>query len=153
MNWTWPWRANLKRENESLLIKLQAVENNAIRTSYINIKIDKRQQNSKCSSCVHKNEIVNYIISWCSKPAEKKFKSKHDWVGKVIMWELCITLRFDQAEKWYMHKPESVRENEMYKIFCNFDGWFLCLMAYQPLQVIQCQSHSPRRTVVVLFNL
>ena len=30
--------------------------------------------------------------------------------------------------------------------------WFLCLMVYQPLQVIQCQSHSPRRTVVVLFN-
>ena len=25
-------------------------------------------------------------------------------------------------------------------------------MAYQPLLVIQCQSHSPRRTELVLFN-
>ena len=30
---------------------------------------------------------------------------------------------------------------------------FLCLMAYQPLWVIQYQSHPCRRTMVVLFNL
>ena len=29
--------------------------------------------------------------------------------------------------------------------------WFLCLMAYQPLWVIQCQRH-PCRTVMVQFN-
>ena len=30
-------------------------------------------------------------------------------------------------------------------------NWFSCLMAYQPLWVIQCQIH-PCRTVVVSFN-
>ena len=31
--------------------------------------------------------------------------------------------------------------------------WFLCLMVYQPLWVIQCQNHSSQRTIVVIFNL
>ena len=30
--------------------------------------------------------------------------------------------------------------------------WFLCLMAYKPSWLIQCQHHPYRRTVVVLSN-
>ena len=30
--------------------------------------------------------------------------------------------------------------------------WFLCLMAYQSLKVIQCLSHPSRKTAVGLFN-
>ena len=37
-------KGNLKRETESILI---ATQNNAIRTNYIKVKIDKTQQNSK----------------------------------------------------------------------------------------------------------
>ena len=36
---------------------------------------------------------------------QKKLKSKRDWVGKMIHWELY---------KWYMNKLESVLANEMY---------------------------------------
>ena len=33
----------------------------------------------------------------------------------MINWELCKELKFRHANKWYMHNPESVQENEMHK--------------------------------------
>ena len=43
----------------------------------------------------------------------------HDWAGQVIHWELSKILKFDF--KWYLHKPESVLVNEVYKILCDFE--------------------------------
>ena len=40
---------------------------------------------------------VNVIISECSKVAQKEYKSKHEWVGKVIRKELCKKLKFDHT--------------------------------------------------------
>ena len=45
---------------------------------------------------------------------------RYNWVGKVIYWELCKGLKFDQAQKWYIYKPESVLENRMYEILWDF---------------------------------
>ena len=81
----------------------------------IKAKIDDVPQNSKCKLYRDKDEIVNYIINKCSKLAQKKFKTRHDWVGKVIDQELCKRLKFDPTTKRYMHKTESVLENETHK--------------------------------------
>ena len=45
----------------------------------------------------------------------------HDWVGKVIHRELCKNFKFDHTNKWYMHNPESVLENETPKILLDFE--------------------------------
>ena len=29
-------------------------------------------------------ETINYIINKSSKPAQKEYQTRHDWVGKVI---------------------------------------------------------------------
>ena len=79
--WTWLRKGNLNRETESLLI---AAQDNAIRTNHINARIDKTQQNSKCRLCGDRDETINHIISECSKLAQKEYKARHDWVGKVI---------------------------------------------------------------------
>ena len=50
-----------------------------------------------------------------------KFKTRHDWVGKVIHWELCKRLKGDQTTKCYKHKSESVQENETHKILWDFE--------------------------------
>ena len=42
------------------------------------------QQNSKCRLCGDRDETINHIISECSKWAQKEYKARHDWVGKVI---------------------------------------------------------------------
>ena len=73
--------------------------------------------------------MVNHF-SECSKLAQTAYKTRHDWVEKVIHRELCKKIKFDPTTKWYMHKPESV-QNE---IVCDFQiqtdylipAWRLC---------------------------
>ena len=116
--WTWPRKGNFKRETESLLI---AAQNNAVRTNYIKARIDETQQNSKCRLCGDRDETINHIISECSKLAQKEYRTRHDWVGKVIHWEMCNKFKFDHKNKWYMHNPAAVLENDTHKLLWDFD--------------------------------
>ena len=81
----WLIKENLKRETESLLI---AAQNNVIRTNNIKARIDKTQQNSTCRLCGYRDKTINHIISEYSKLAQKECKTRHDWVRKVIHWEI-----------------------------------------------------------------
>ena len=68
------------------------------------------QQNSKCRLCGDRDETINNIISECIKLAQKEYKTRHEWVSKVIHWEICK--KFDHTNKWYMNNPASVLEND-----------------------------------------
>ena len=59
-------------------------------------------------------------MSECSKLAQKGYKTRHDWVGKVIHWELWEKLKFGQTNKGYMHNPTSVLDNDMHKLLLDF---------------------------------
>ena len=100
---------NLKRETKSLLI---TALNNSIRTNYITVKVDNAQQKSKSRLCGDKDETIYHQISEYSKLAQKDYKTRYDWAGKVVHWELYRILKFDYTTKWYLHKPESIRKNE-----------------------------------------
>ena len=39
----------------------------------------------------------------------------------MIHWELCKKFQFDNRNKWYMHNPESVLENETHKLLWDFE--------------------------------
>ena len=108
--WTWLRKGNFKRETESLLI---AAQNNPIRTNHIKAGIVKTQQNSKCRLCSDRDETINHIISECSKLAQKEYKTRHNWVGKVIYWEMCKKFKFDHTKKWYMHNPAPVQTDHL----------------------------------------
>ena len=116
--WTWLRKGNLTRETESLLI---TPKDNAIRTNHIKAKIDKTQQNSKFRLCGDRDETINHLISECSKLAQKEYKARHDWVGKVIHWEMCRKFQFDHTIKWYMHNPAPVLENDSHKLLWDFN--------------------------------
>ena len=49
--------------------------------------------------CGDRDETINNIISKFSKLASKKYKTRHEWVGKVIHWELCKKLKFDHGKE------------------------------------------------------
>ena len=98
-----------------------AAQNSAIRSNHIKARIDKTQQNSKCRLCGDRDETINHIISECNKLAQKEYKARHDWVGKVIHWEMCKNFLFDPANKWYMHIAEPVLENDTHKLLWDFD--------------------------------
>ena len=53
--------------------------------------------------------------------AHKKYRTKYDWVGKVIHWELCKKLKFDHTCKWYLHNPTSILQNNTHKFLWDFD--------------------------------
>ena len=100
---------------------LKTAQNNAKRTNYIKAKINNTQQNCKCRLCGDRNKTVNHIISECRKLAQKEYKTGHNWVMKVIHWELCKKLKFHHSTKRYMHKRESVLGNEMDKFLLHFE--------------------------------
>ena len=109
MNRTWLWRRNPQSENESILIAAQNID---LRINYIKVKNWNTQINGKCRFRGHRDETVNLIISECSKLSQKEYKTTHDWVGKVIHWELCKRLKLYHTHKWYIHEPESVLEKK-----------------------------------------
>ena len=111
----WLRKGNHKRETESLLI---AAQNKAIRSNYVKARIDKMQQNCKCRLCGDRDET---IISKCSKLAQKKYKTRLYWVVKVIHWEWCKKFKFAHTNKWYIHNPASVLENDMNELLWDFE--------------------------------
>ena len=115
---TWLRKGNFKIETESLLI---AAQDSAIRTNHNKARIDKTQQNSKCRLCGDRDETINHIISDCNKLAQRKYKARHDRVGKVIHWEMCKKFKFDHTNKWYMHNPAPVLENATHKLLWDFN--------------------------------
>ena len=57
------------------------------------------QQNTKCRLCGGRDENLNHIISECNKLAPKEYKTKHDWVDRVIHWDMCKKFKFDHINK------------------------------------------------------
>ena len=53
--------------------------------------------------------------------AQKKYKVRHDWVGKVIHWEMCRKFQFDHTNKWYMPHRAPVPENNSHKLLWDFN--------------------------------
>ena len=111
--WTWFQNGDLKRETESLI---RAAQNQSIRTNLVKVKIDKSQGDSLCRVRRIVDESIDHIVSGCSELVEKECKRRHDNLGKTAHWELARKFNFEAGDKWYEHEPESVLENEDYKI-------------------------------------
>ena len=79
------------------------------------------QRNSKCRLRGESDEMINDIISECGKLIQKEYKSRHDWVGKVIHSDMCKKFKFDHTNKWYMHNPTPVQRNYTRKLLWDFD--------------------------------
>ena len=78
-----------------------------------------KQRNSRL--CGDRDETINHIISECRKLAQKEYKARHDWVGKVIHWEMCRKFLFNHTNKWYMHNPAPVQEKDSHKLQWDFN--------------------------------
>ena len=80
-----------------------------------------QDRNSERRLCGDGDETINHIISECSKLAQKEYKTRHDCVGKVVHWEMCRKFQFDHTNKWYMHNPAPVLENDSHKLLWDFN--------------------------------
>ena len=97
-----------------------AAQNQSIRTNLVKAKTDKSQGDSVFRACRKVDESIDHLVSGCSKLAQKEYKRRHDNLGKIVHWKLDRKCNFEARDKWYEHKPESVLENEDYKILWDF---------------------------------
>ena len=65
--------------------------------------------------------LFQTILRLLEKLAQKEYQTRHDWVGKVISWEICRKFQFDHTNKWYMHNPTPVLENVSHKLLWDFN--------------------------------
>ena len=66
---------------------------------YFKARIDKTLLNSRCRLWGDRNEMINQFNSIQFRQSQMQYKTTQDWVGKVIHWELCKTLKFDDTNK------------------------------------------------------
>ena len=97
--------------------------------------------------------IIIIIISECSKYARKEYKARHDWVGRVIHWDMCKKLKFDHTNKWYMHNPAPVLENDTHKLLWNFDIQMDYLISAQRPDLIIINKKKKKRKSAKMSNL
>ena len=75
------------------------------------------------------------MISEYSKLTQKKYKTRLDWVGKMIQWELCKKFKFNYTARWYVHNPKSLRENETHKILRDLEIQWIHLITVRRLDL------------------
>ena len=68
----------------------------------------------------YSNNNINNNNNGCSKIAKKEYKRRHDNLGKIVHLKLTRKCSFEAGDKWYEHQPESLLENEDYKILWDF---------------------------------
>ena len=115
--WAWLQNGDLKKETESLIVPAQ---NQSIRTNLVKARIDKNQGDSLCRMYGKVDGSIDHIVSGCNKLAQKEYKRRHDNLGKIVNWKLARKCNLEAGDKWYEHEPESVLENEDYKILRDF---------------------------------
>ena len=60
------------------------------------------------------------VVSDCSRLAQKEYKRRYDILGKIVRWKFATNCNFEAQDNWYVCEPESVLENEDYKILWTF---------------------------------
>ena len=66
------------------------------------------------------DESIYHVVSGCSKLAQKEYRRRHGNLGKIVHGKRARGCDFEPGNKWYEHEPESVLENQDYKILWDF---------------------------------
>ena len=86
------------------------------------------------------------------KISANEYKTRYDWVDKVIHWELCKKLKFAHTCKWYMHSAESILENKTHKLFWDLETeTYPLILARRPELVIVNKKKKKRTCRKVIF--
>ena len=64
---------------------------------------------------------MKWLASKGSQLVQKEYKTRPNWIGNVIHWELYRRIKFDHNNKWCIHKSESILENETHRIIWDFE--------------------------------
>ena len=85
------------------------------------------------------------------KLAQKEYKTRLDWVDKVIHLESWNKFKLDHANKWYIHYLESIMENDAHKILWDFEIQTDHLISARRPVIINNNNNKKRTCRVVDF--
>ena len=115
--WQWLKAGELKRETESFLC---AAQEQALKTNAVKNGIDHQDVSPLCRLCKAKVESVTNVVSSCSVLAGKQYRKRHNKLGKKEHLLLCKKFEIECEDKWFLHQPEPVLENNKCKILSDF---------------------------------
>ena len=121
-----------------------------LRTNLVKAKIDKSQGDSLRRVCSKVDESIDQIVSGCSKLAQNAYKRRHDNLGKIVHSKLARKCNFEAGDKWCEHEPESVLENEDYKILWDFSIQIDHVMEVQRLDLVEVDKKE-RSCKIIYF--
>ena len=73
-----------------------------------------------CSSRHSCDETVDHLVSGSSYLTQSHYKALHNQVTVFLHWQLCKSVGFNVAGKWWSHIPERVLYNSTCKISWDF---------------------------------
>ena len=79
-SWKWLTNGYQKKETEGMLM---AAQDQALRTNWISVMIDKRQESAMCRMCGERDETISHIVSEC-----KNWHKMSTRNGVMIKWLL-----------------------------------------------------------------
>ncbi|CAG9834848.1 unnamed protein product [Diabrotica balteata] len=102
---------------------LPAIQDQVIPTkNYLKYIVkDPQVQNDKCRSGCQAQEIIQHLTGGCQAFAATEYKEWHDSVGKILRQKIAIKLGLLQTNHLpcYQYVPESILENDNYKLYWN----------------------------------
>ena len=118
-SWRWLRAGKLKKETEGLIM---AAQTQSLRKNALKARIEKSTSDAICRVCRQSEEIVDHIVSGCSKLAQKEYKQRHDCVARALHWDLCQKHEVQTSQKWYELQPKGVVETGSANIHLQTDA-------------------------------
>ena len=85
--------------------------------------------------------------------AQKEYKTRYEWIGKVIHSEMCKKFKFDHTNKWYMRNQVPVLENNTHKLQWDYDVQTDHLFSARRPDLSQQQKIEFAKLSTLLFGL
>ena len=79
---------------------------------------------SLIGTCCHSKSSERLLPNADVKNSRSNYNTNttnNNRAGKAIQWEMCKKFKFDHTNKWYMHNPAPVLENDTHKLLLDFD--------------------------------
>ena len=116
----WLKDGRLKGHTES---EVFAIQDQAVKTKYIEKHIYRTREDDKCRLCNEYKETIHHITSGCPIYAQILYLMRHNNVARYIHHRIAssFSLLEDTSVAWYNHEPLPVIENDVIKVLWDFD--------------------------------
>ena len=99
---------------------MMVAQDQSLFTRNYQVKIIKNGADPKCWFCDKSKEIVDHLVSGCSRMTPNENLQTHDRVSQYIYGKICQHYNAPYVKNWYKHKPQKAVEIESPTILWDF---------------------------------